>query len=341
MRSRSWAADHCLHRRASLMMKTTSLFLAITLAACASADTKIGPDEGDTSSESTISTYYTSIIGTLPLGESVGDAIKYPDYFLGRTLVLREGQSIKIAVSASHKSTIQFYGPAHTFTADGEPRFKKAMVSQSTKKIGQKHVVTLGVTAPDDGTYMLVYGPDNVWNATFSITATCTANCEQIAEEGEQCGGFVPVELFKTCAPQLDCVAPHDIISDIPGNCGAYVTVAELLANPAAYDGRYVAVRGEINRRVAACTKIACPVSNPCCNQCHAALNLYDTGMDPTTSEGVYLTEGGEMQGCSGNSCTYQNNCSLDAGKVWVAGWFSLDGGSTPTLALDRRYDAP
>ena len=117
------------------MIKSTSLFLAITLAACASADTKVGPDEGDTSSESTISTYYTSIIGTLPLGESVGYAIHYPDYYLGRTLVLRQGQSIKIVVSASHKSTIQFYGPAHTFTADGEPRFKKAIVSPQTRWI--------------------------------------------------------------------------------------------------------------------------------------------------------------------------------------------------------------
>jgi len=323
------------------MMRTTRLLLALTLAACASGDTKIGPEESDASSESTISTYYTTIVGALALGETTADAIHYPDYFLGRTVVLRAGQSLKLVVSGSHKSTVQFYGPAYTFTADGEPRFRRAMVTASTKKVGSKHTVTLGVTAPDDGTYMLVYGPDNVWSATYQTTATCTASCEQFAEEGERCGGFSPVPLFEACEPTLDCLAPYDIIPDVPGQCGVSVTVAELLANPAAYDGHYVAVRGEIQRRVAACTKIACPITNPCCNQCHASLNLYDAGADPTTSEGVYLTEAGEPVSCSGTSCTYQNNCALDAGNYWVSGWFSLTDGITPSIAIIRRFEAP
>jgi len=323
------------------MIRVHGLWIAFALAACASGDTKIGPDEGDAASESTISTYYTTIVGTLALGETTPDSIHYPDYFLGRTVVLRAGQSLKLVVSGSHRSTVQFYGPAYKFTADGEPRFGKAMVTASTKKVGGKHTVTLGVTAPDDGTYMLIYGPDNVWSATYQTTATCTASCEQFAAEGERCGGFVPVELFKTCEPTLDCLAPHDIIADIPGHCGVTVTVAELLASPAAYDGHYVAVRGEIQRRVAACTKIACPISNPCCNQCHASLNLYDEGADPTTSEGVYLTEEDEQLSCSGTSCTYQNNCSLDTGNYWVSGWFSLTDGVTPSLALVRRFEAP
>lgn len=322
------------------MMKITSLLFALTLAACASGDTKIGPDESDSSSESTISTYYTTIVGTLPVGESVGDAIHYPDYYLGRTLVLRKGQSLKIAVSGSHKSTIQFYGPATSFTADGEPRFGKAMVSQGTKKVGAKHVLTLGVMAPKDGTYMLVYGPDTVWSATFSITATCTANCEQIAAEGERCGGFVPVALFKSCAAPLDCVAPYDIIADVPGHCGELVTVADLLASPAAYSGRFVAVRGAIQQRVPACTKIACPETNLCCNQCQASLNLYDAGADPTTSEGVYLTEDGAPVSCSGNSCDYASNCTLEGGNYWVAGWFSFADGA-PMLDIVARYEAP
>jgi hypothetical protein len=215
------------------------------------------------------------------------------------------------------------------------------MVNTATKKSGSRHTVTLGVTAPSDGTYMLVYGPDTVWNATFQVTATCTANCEQIAEEGEACEGFVPAELFKTCEPQLDCVAPHDIISDVQGNCGTTVTVAELIAHPATYDGHFVAVRGAIQRRVAACTKIACSTANPCCNQCNAALNLYDAGADPTTSEGVYLTEGGDAVGCSGNSCDYQNHCSLDGGNYWVSGWFTLNDSVTPMLDIVRRYEAP
>jgi hypothetical protein len=312
---------------------------AFTLAACASADTKIGPEDGDTSSESTISNYYTTIVGSLALGETTADTIGYPHYFLGRTVVLRKGQSLKLVVSGSHKSTVQFYGPAYTFTANGAPRFGQAMVTAATKKSGSRQTVTLGVTAPSDGTYMLVYGPDNVWNATFQITATCTANCEQIAAEGEECGGFVPVELFKTCEAQFECVAPHGIIADIPGHCGVTATVAELLANPATYDGHFVAVRGEILRRVAACTKIACSVTNPCCNQCNAALNLFDAGSDPTTSEGVYLTENGAGLSCSGNSCDYQNHCSVDAGDYWVSGWFTMAGGA-PTLDLVRRYEA-
>ena len=151
----------------------------------------------------------------------------------------------------------------------------------------------------------------------------------------------MPVELFKTCEPQLTCVAPHDIISDIQGNCGQDVTIAELLANPAAYDGRYVAVRGEILMRTPACTKIACPVSNPCCNTCHASLNLYAPGADPTTSEGIYLTEGGEPVSCSGKSCDYQNHCTLEGGNYWVSGWFSLAEGVAPMLDVVRRFEAP
>jgi hypothetical protein len=322
------------------MMRSTSLLFAITLAACASADTKTGPEEGSTASESTISNYYTTIVGTLALGSTITESIDYPSYYLGRTIVLRKHQSLKLVVSSNRKSTVHFYGPASSFGLDGEPRFGAPMVRTATKKSGSKQTVTFSVTAPKDGTYMLVYGPDNVWNASFQITATCTANCEQIAAEGEECGGFVPVELFKSCEPQFECVAPHGIIADIPGRCGVYATVAELLANPAAYNGHYVAVRGEIQRRVAACTKIACPVSNPCCNQCHAALNLFDEGMDPTTTEGVYLTENGASLGCSGNSCDYQNHCSLAGGDYWVSGWFTLDGGVTPTLDIDRRFDA-
>jgi len=323
------------------MMRSTSLLFAIALAACASADTKIGPEESSTGSESTISNYYTTIVGTLALGETTADSIRYPDYYLGRTVVLRKGQSLKLVVSGSHKSTVQFYGPAYAFTAHGDPRFGQAMVRTSTKKSGARQSVTFSVTAPSDGTYMLVYGPDNVWNASFQVTATCTANCEQIAAEGEECGGFVPVELFKSCEAQFECVAPHGIIADIPGHCGVYATVAQLRANPAAYDGHFVAVRGEIQRRVAACTKIACSASNPCCNQCFAALNLFDEGSDPTTTEGVYLTENGASLSCSGNSCDYQNHCSVEGGDYWVAGWFSMaDGGVTPTLDIVRRYDA-
>ena len=321
-------------------MRSTSLLFALALAACASADTKIGPEEGSTAAESTISNYYTTIVGTLALGETTNDSIRYPDYYLGRTIVLRKGQSLKLSVSGTHKSTVHFYGPASSFTANGDPLFGAPMVRTATKKSGTRHVVTFSATASTDGTYMLVYGPDNVWNASYQITASCTANCEQIAAEGEECGGFVPVELFKTCEPQFECVAPHGIIADIPGRCGVYATVAELLANPAAYDGHYVAVRGEIQRRVAACTKIACSVSNPCCNQCRAALNLFDEGMDPAAVEGVYLTENGAALACSGNSCDYQNHCSIEGGDYWVSGWFTLDGGVTPTLAIDRRFDA-
>lgn len=321
------------------MMRTTSLLFAFTLAACASADTKIGPEESDASSESTISNQYTTIVGSLALGETTPDTIGYPDYYLGRTVVLQKGQSLKLVVSGSHKSTVQFYGPAYTFTASGAPRFRQAMVTAATKKSGTKQTVTLGVTAPSDGTYMLVYGPDNVWNASFQITATCTANCEQLAAEGEQCGGFRPPQLVKTCEPQFACVAPYDIIADIPGNCGVTATVVQLLANPAAYDGHFVAVRGEILRRVAACTKIGCPVSNPCCNQCNAALNLFDAGGDPTTSEGVYLTENGAGLSCSGNSCDYQNNCSVEGGDYWVSGWFTMTQGA-PTLDIVHRYAA-
>ena len=120
-----------------------------------------------------------------------------------------------------------------------------------------------------------------------------------------------------------------------------FTTVAEVLANPAAFDGRYVAIRGVVDSSLAACTKIGCPDTDLCCNQCHALQRLFDAPAQVGTLEGLVLSEAGDLLGCSGDSCTYQQHCAIGDGGHWVSGWFRLVDGVSPTLELERRFATP
>jgi hypothetical protein len=169
---------------------------------------------------------------------------------------------------------------------------------------------------------------------------SCTSSiCKDFAKEGESCGGFRMAHLVSHCSPDFACVAPYDLIADIPGHCGAMTTVAEVLADPRAFEGRFIAVKGVIDPGAPYCTKIACSQENPCCNGCSANLRLFDA-VSEIGSSGLYLDEDGAALGCSGgNECTWESTCTLERGNYWVAGWFRLeDGGVTPRLDIVARY---
>lgn len=167
---------------------------------------------------------------------------------------------------------------------------------------------------------------------------TCDGSiCKDYAKEGESCGGFRMAHLVRHCSPDFACVAPYDIIADIPGHCGQMTTVAEVLADPKAFDGRFVAMKGVIDPNSPYCTKIACSAENPCCNGCGASLRVYDDASQFGT-EGIYLSEEGVALGCQGNECTWRDHCAVAPGNAWVAGWFRLEDGVTPRLDVVARY---
>ena len=312
---------------------------ALSVAACASADTKSPPDdESSATAGSTISNQYTTIVGELPLDTAISDSIDYPEYYLGRTIELRAGQALEMTITSSRKSLVRVYGPA-TSVVDGQPQFGTALVNTETKLTAGKQRAAIEVTAPAAGTYMLVYGPTNVWKASYVLRATCVAGCEAVAAEGDECGGFPPPGVTPlACAPGLACVGPYGVIPDITGRCGTLTTVAALLSNPDAFEGHYVGISGVVETAIPTCTKIACPTSNMCCNTCSAEQRLFDTDVQPAVLAGVTLIEGDAPHTCSGDSCTYQNHCTITDGGQWVSGWFN---GPDTSLAIDRRYATP
>jgi len=323
----------------SLLSAAVLAAAALSVAACADATTKSTPDdESSTTAGSTISNQYTTIVGELALDAAISDAIDFPEYYLGRTIELRAGQALEMTITSSRKSLVQVYGPA-TGVVDGQPQFGKALVTTETKLTAGKQHASVDVNAPAPGTYFLVYGPTNVWKASYVLRATCVAGCEAVAAEGEPCGGFPPPGVTPlACGPELACVGPYGVIPDIAGRCGTLTTVAALLANPAAFDGHYVGVSGVVETAIPTCTKIACPTSNMCCNTCSAEQRLYDTDVQPAVLAGVTLIEGDAVHGCSGDSCTYEDHCTITDGGQWTSGWFS---GPDTSLTIDRRYATP
>lgn len=145
------------------------------------------------------------------------------------------------------------------------------------------------------------------------------SECVAFVGEGESCGGFAPPQYINACDPALTCVY-RPFIADAPGRCRNVATVAELEANPAAYEGKRVSIDGYLNTSYAICTQMACTQENPCCNSCGASQKLDDHQL--TTNGGLELigADGGTY-GCGGNNCDYADNCTVDEdGKVRVLG---------------------
>lgn len=375
-----------------------------------------------------VSNYWTDIQGELTIGTRIQESIDFPSYYFGRTAELRMGQRYQVELATNRKSVVRLYGPS-TGQVDGYPVFGAPLVKADTRKNQGKHASSFAFDVPADGVYMLVYGPQNVWQAHYDIDVTClggcavaapcegdweckagefcgdngvrcvrapcdanynvcqqqvsagdvctrdpecqsgaacregvcgietcttdadcangfcgcadgscaTRICKDYAAEGESCGGFRMANLVRHCSAELSCVAPYTIIADIPGHCGELTTVAEVLADPTGFDGRFIAIQGVFDPNAAACTKIGCSDANPCCNQCIAQMRVYDHEGEFGT-EGIYLSGEGVALGCGGNQCTWRDHCAVEPGNYWVAGWFRLDDGGSPRLDIVVKY---
>jgi len=354
----------------TLLLLIAASFMACVDEPCAEKPF-VDPDETlETGKADRISNFSTTHRGPLTLGVMLEDSIDFPDLYLGRTTTLRAGQRIQVDLLSDRRSLVRVYGPAHG-EVDGRPTFGPALVKADTRRDGSSHFSSFDFDAPADGIYMLVYGPKTVWAADYLIEATCTAGpckgglplgeaceldeecdngfcgcaaqacdvrvCKAFAAEGETCGGFRMAHLTTRCSPDFDCVAPYDIIADIPGHCGAMTTVAEVLANPTRFDGRYIGIKGLIDSNSAACTKIGCPIENMCCNACSAHMRVYDDKSQLGT-EGIYTYEDGSPLSCDGNECNWREMCDIALGNYWVSGWFSMRDGITPSLDIERRF---
>lgn len=145
-----------------------------------------------------------------------------------------------------------------------------------------------------------------------STNAECGANeqCVQV-----QC---IRAPCFNSCQPIPSQYQP--------------VTIASLLANPAAFDGRSIEVEATPTLSGAVCTKIACGASNPCCNRCSASFSI----------EGISLSSAaGTGFGCSGNECNYQDSCTpafdpRDAGEYVFRGTFQVQAFGASQLVVDN-----
>ena len=167
-----------------------------------------------------------------------------------------------------------------------------------------------------------------------------TSVCKPFAGEGEVCGGFRMASAVTYCnSNEFTCVAPN-FIADIGGRCGASTTVQALLANPTAFNGRYVALTGVVASAFPRCTLMACGPQNPCCNACSAPLALWDNAAQVHTIAGLGLVVDGIPQSCGGNSCDFDDHCSMEQGSYFIGGWFSWDGFSG-SLEVTQRYSAP
>lgn len=345
-----------------------------------------------------LSNRWTTIVGTLDLNGTTTAEIDYPDWYHGYTFSVEAGTTVDLDVTSSEDSLVRVYGPSYRTAWDGRPLFRSAIKRDSLPATG---IADLKFTAEETGTYMVLVGPEYVWNAQYSITASterrctddadcgvgescehngvfcittpcdvsynickpvegCTSDadcqdgwcaptedggqaCKSYVAEGERCGGFRPAHLNEACTPDMICSAPYDVIADIPGSCSlAEVTVAELKANPAAYDGHHVVVRtGSVIASPAYCTKMACPIDDPCCNRCGAQLMLADA-RDAVAFDAIDLTENGNTLSCSGDSCDMYASCDVEIGNYWIAGWFKYDPTfQTASLDITRRYARP
>jgi len=105
------------------------------------------------------------------------------------------------------------------------------------------------------------------------------------------------------------CVPGNPLIADAPGTCAMDVSVADLVATPATYDGHVVAVRdGWLLGGPAGCTELACPSTMPCCNSCFADEYFADA---MSASSGVALRDSaGATYSCTGDECMPYSSCT-------------------------------
>lgn len=161
--------------------------------------------------------------------------------------------------------------------------------------------------------------------------------CKPFSAEGQGCGGHVMLHAVTQCEPGLACVGPWQAY-DLPGFCGTSATLAEIAADPRAFDGRFVVTTGHLASGLSACTEMGCPASDPCCNRCSSVQALYQTKEGPITGEaGLALFEEGERYRCAGDECNPTLECSAEVGLYDVAGWLTVVDGELRLEVLQRQ----
>lgn len=150
------------------------------------------------------------------------------------------------------------------------------------------------------------------------------------------CGSDADCGAGQTCQ-QVTCIRAPCFKLCSGGGAPSYtrVTLGQLQANPAAYAGDAVEVEAEPEAGPAACTKIGCPVSNPCCNTCYTPFRI---GAQPAEIE---LTGApGATFGCSGDSCNPTASCTPDferrPGRYRLRGTFHFDPVGARHLQVDE-----
>lgn len=126
------------------------------------------------------------------------------------------------------------------------------------------------------------------------VYTTCEWRPEYACLELSSCGPNGPggACAWERSAAYEECVA--EARCAVPGY--ERVAQAAVEADPAAWHGRAVLICGALELGPVACTRIGCPLENPCCNACHASLRL---------SERIAVsrpTDDAEW-GCSGDEC--------------------------------------
>jgi hypothetical protein len=134
----------------------------------------------------------------------------------------------------------------------------------------------------------------------FGQCVDAPVDCNLNVQQALPCGPGTQLDP-STCACTPVC--------DVPAGYAA-VEASEILADPPSFAGQQVAVTGPAVMGLVACTKIACPDTDPCCNACFAGLQL-------VTADGQLELSG---MGCGGNECTVADNCTVPPGTP-VTAW--------------------
>ena len=77
------------------------------------------------------------------------------------------------------------------------------------------------------------------------------------------------------------------------------ISLNDLLTDPTSYENKLVTVTSVIHRGFPMCTKMMCPASNPCCNNCNASMKFKAANQEVSLN-GL---------NCYGNQCNVLENC--------------------------------
>jgi hypothetical protein len=194
------------------------------------------------------------------------------------------------------------------------------------------------VDASDDGgVRTCASDPECAPDGWCRVTVDGGMACTPYVAEGEYCGGFVPPEYETRCSPEGDVACnTFQFIPDSPGICSIRATVADLVAQPARYDGHWVNVYPAFLTD----RNLTCTPQSPCnaANACAADEVAGDTMNAATTIELLDPNTGAPLN-CSGTECDYRDNCPypVDMERV-IVGPFSAQGPSIEAVHVNEGF---